>query len=543
VRGDAYIDPMSFTDNGDGTVTDNKTGLMWQKEDDGNSYNWLQAMGVPFSHDFYPDNPLGDNYKNVCLSLALGGYADWRLPSKKELTNIVDYSMPAPMINPIFTNTKSDDYLTSTPKAGYQNDVWKVPFSGYLLPCHLSMFGYDYVRCVRGGQVGVITDLNITGPDSLNEQSIGLYAATASLRDGSTIKVRPTWFEDSAFASINDVGVLTAVMVTGNQSVTITATYTADAITKTATKSVTIIDMFSSNMLTITKSGNGNGRITSLPTGIDCGSVCSVEYPQGTVITLTAEPDTDSVFTGWSGGGCSGTGTCITNLNNDTSINANFTAVQAGVPKISVKPTALNFGLLKAGGTSGNKTITIKNAGKGSLIINSVALSGINASEFSQINDCTTVSEKSSCTVSVIFAPTTPYSKKNALISIFSNDTKKPTINVKLLGQVPPPKISVRPSSVNWGKRMVGEPSSLKVVTVKNTGLSDLVLSSIDINGINAPEFSQINDCATIANGSSCTVTLIFSPTSTGSKSATLDISTNDPKKPNYTVKVSGKGI
>jgi hypothetical protein len=62
--------PLSYTDNGDGTVTDNVTGLMWEKQDDGNTYNWYQASGT---YDA-TNNPIS---QNVCGGLSVGGYSDW----------------------------------------------------------------------------------------------------------------------------------------------------------------------------------------------------------------------------------------------------------------------------------------------------------------------------------------------------------------------------------------------------------------------------------------------------------------------------------
>jgi len=90
----------------------------------------------------------------------------------------------------------------------------------------------------------ILTGLTINGPSTLNENSSASYSATASWSDGSSSTVTPIWSEDSAFASIGPEGLLTTTAVTGNQTVTITASYTAEGVTKTATKSVTIYELF-----------------------------------------------------------------------------------------------------------------------------------------------------------------------------------------------------------------------------------------------------------------------------------------------------------
>ena len=131
--GSYSINPMSYTDNSNGTVTDNNTGLIWQKEDDGTALTWDQAI-------------------SYCASLSLPG-TGWRLPSKKELISIVDYGIeyPGPTINPIFTKAKQSDYWTFTPSAYYPGDAWAVGF----IYGHVGGNGKDgdfYVRCVRGEQ-------------------------------------------------------------------------------------------------------------------------------------------------------------------------------------------------------------------------------------------------------------------------------------------------------------------------------------------------------------------------------------------------------
>ena len=77
--------------------------------------------------------------------------------------------------------------------------------------------------------------------------------------------------------------------------------------------------------LTTIMAGAGFGSVTSDPSGINCGIDCSESYQEGSVVTLTASADTGSVFRGWSGGGCSGTGTCVVTMNANTGVTATFT--------------------------------------------------------------------------------------------------------------------------------------------------------------------------------------------------------------------------
>jgi hypothetical protein len=95
-------------------------------------------------------------------------------------------------------------------------------------------------------------------------------------------------------------------------------------VTLTAATTVTATFTLPTFTLTLTKSGTGTGTVTSAPAGINCGATCVGSYTSGTTVTLTANPGANAVFAGWSGGACSGTGTCATVLTSSTAITAVF---------------------------------------------------------------------------------------------------------------------------------------------------------------------------------------------------------------------------
>ncbi|MBT7402117.1 MAG: DUF1566 domain-containing protein, partial [Bacteroidetes Order II. Incertae sedis bacterium] len=95
VRGNTSYGLNNFVDNGDGTVTDLATGLMWQQADDGNTRDWEDAL-------------------EYAEGSSRGGFGDWRLPNSKELQSIVDYTRSPDVthsaaIDPIFSATSFSD--------------------------------------------------------------------------------------------------------------------------------------------------------------------------------------------------------------------------------------------------------------------------------------------------------------------------------------------------------------------------------------------------------------------------------------------------
>lgn len=222
--------------------------------------------------------------------------------------------------------------------------------------------------------------------------------------------------------------------------------------------------------------------------------------------------------------------------------------------KISVKPASLDFGSVKAGGVSSLKTLTIGNAGGADLTVSSISLSGSNVPEFavSPAGGCPDlITPGGACILTISFKPATPFTKKSATLNISSDDPKKPKVSVKLSGQVPPPKVSVKPTKLDFGSVNVGATSADKPLTIGNTGISDLEISSLTITGshpsdfvqeANESEFPPSTCPSTLPSGGSCQVTLKFTPHAAGDRSATLNVLSDDPKKSALAIKLSGKG-
>lgn len=101
---------------------------------------------------------------------------------------------------------------------------------------------------------------------------------------------------------------------TGSCTVTMNS---AQAVTATFNLAVTV-----NPTLTITTSGTGSGTVSPSPAGTSCGSGC-LSFAAGTVVALTAAPNTGSTFAGWSGA-CSGTGRCTVTMNSNQTVTATF---------------------------------------------------------------------------------------------------------------------------------------------------------------------------------------------------------------------------
>src|SRR5688572_17359769 len=149
------------------------------------------------------------------------------------------------------------------------------------------------------------------GSGSVSSNPAGINCGsdcTESMPAGSTVTLTASAATGSLF-----------VGWTGACSGMDTCTVTLDA-DKTATANFVL-----QNTLMVALAGNGMGIVSSNPPGISCGTDCMEQYAPNTMVTLTASAATGSDFEGWSGGGCSGLGTCVVTLDSAKMVTATFT--------------------------------------------------------------------------------------------------------------------------------------------------------------------------------------------------------------------------
>ncbi len=152
-----------FVDNGDGTVSDNQTGLMWEKKVNGvacqhcleDRYPWspgLESLGLPAESPSIMDWLSATNglTSTPNAQAGLAGYGDWRMPNIVELQTILDCSFESPCIDPIFGPTIPSAYWASATFADVAAQGWGVGFMNGLVGVANKGVSF-YVRAVRGG--------------------------------------------------------------------------------------------------------------------------------------------------------------------------------------------------------------------------------------------------------------------------------------------------------------------------------------------------------------------------------------------------------
>jgi len=208
-------------------------------------------------------------------------------------------------------------------------------------------------------------------------------------------------------------------------------------------------------------------------------------------------------------------------------------------------------------GNSSQQTVAVTNAGNADLVIGSVAGNNPLSTPFTILNNyCSgqTISPSSSCTLTVRFAPTSTGSYNDSF-NIPSNDPDENQVTVRVNGTgeaMPLADVSVSDSvapgddlQVPFGDVTEGLVTD-HTVTIHNNGSANLVTGTIPSNNPLTTPFSILNNnCSgrTLSPSSSCTLTVRFAPTTTGSYNDAFDIPSNDPDENLITISISGSGL
>jgi len=224
---------------------------------------------------------------------------------------------------------------------------------------------------------------------------------------------------------------------------------------------------------------------------------------------------------------------------NDDGTNSPQTASLSGtgISPVTLSASNINFGNVLVGSSATAKTVTLTNNQNAPLT--NISISIVGASAYSQINTCgTSVPANGHCSISVTFAPTTA-GKQTATVNITDSASNSPqTISLTGTGLQP---VSLSPASLSFGGQTVGTSSAPKNIVVTNHEQITVNFTSVGISGVNQSDFSQTNNCSSLSPGGSCTVSVIFTPSATGNRAATLtltDSATNSPQ----TARLSGIG-
>jgi hypothetical protein len=200
------------------------------------------------------------------------------------------------------------------------------------------------------------------------------------------------------------------------------------------------------------------------------------------------------------------------------------TTTPAAAPVATVSVSNLSFTALEVGRATPTQSVTVTNSGDGQLRITGATKAGDAAADFTVTNGCRQpLAKNQRCTLSVSFKPTASGSRE-ATLNIATSDK---TLTVKLTGSLSSTaaKIALTPSTLAFGAVNVGSSGAARTLTLANSGNAEFSVGSVRASGTDGLDFQTKSNCpARLAAGSSCEITVTFSPKSPGEKSASLTI-------------------
>jgi uncharacterized repeat protein (TIGR01451 family) len=195
--------------------------------------------------------------------------------------------------------------------------------------------------------------------------------------------------------------------------------------------------------------------------------------------------------------------------------------------------------------TSAVQSITITNCGSAPLIITNITITGSGSGDFVVAQDCvggSPIAPGGICTINVAFAPQAAGTRQ-ATLTMNDNAVGGPT-TVLLEGDGIPltPSVCFGGNPINFGTVFVSTTSSVQSVIITNCGRAPLVISNLTLAGTNPGDFvTTSSSCTTVAPGATCAIGVAFAPTTTGLRTAVLNVTDNTASNPDH-VSLTGIG-
>src|SRR5271170_1602055 len=225
------------------------------------------------------------------------------------------------------------------------------------------------------------------------------------------------------------------------------------------------------------------------------------------------------------------------NFAETTLTHRNANPTQSG-STASLSPTSVGFGILALGSTSQPKVVTLTNTGSATIGITSISIIGKNGSEFAvRSTTCgSSLGPGAACTISITFKPSAEGSQSATLQVVDGSGTQ--TASLTGTGTA----VKFTPGGLTFAAQAIGTTSPAQPVTLTNLLSTTLTITSIAIGGADPADFAQTNTCGgSVPAGDSCTISVTFSPTADGSRSANVTVTDNDITSPQKIV-LSGTG-
>ena len=210
-------------------------------------------------------------------------------------------------------------------------------------------------------------------------------------------------------------------------------------------------------------------------------------------------------------------------------------------------PNPLMFPTQPLGITSNPLTVMLSNRGSLNTSVSSVAISGTNASDFSETDNCAGTSlapSGGSCAINVKFTPSVA-STESALLTI-TDTAGTQTVSLTGVGVAGMPEFSPSVPTISFGNQQETVMSSQKSVAVTNNGNLGLTISAVSVSGANARDFAiSADNCLgtlpPVSSSAGCSVSLTFTPSTTGAETASLEF-TDDAAGSPQSVGLTGTG-